>query len=209
MIRINLLKPETKEFKEAPPSGMPEFKPKKAPSLGNLILLLLIIGLAAMFFSQKKEMDKEQGRLSQARQEKESLQYVTAKLAEVEKQKATLEQKISLISQLKAQQDIPVRLMDELSGTLPEWVWLTEASYDNNNVQIKGKALSNNLIADYILNLENSVYLANVNLISSTQRTRGKDEYLEFSLSASVINPEAPPPPPPTPKKAPAKRGKR
>ena len=40
-------------------------------------------------------------------------------------------------------------------------------------IQIKGNALSNNLIADYIYNLESSPHFANVNLISSDPEDRG------------------------------------
>ena len=88
--------------------------------------------------------------------------------------------------------------MDELSKTLPEWVWLNGVSFDSKNVQILGNALSNNLVADFIASLEDSPYFEGVNLISSTQRTQGNDQYLEFSLTAGVVNPKqmtAPPPP--------------
>ncbi len=43
-----------------------------------------------------------------------------------------------------------------MSRRLPDWVWLTEIIFDDKGIQIKGKALSNNLIADYISSLENS-----------------------------------------------------
>ena len=60
MIRINLLKPETKEVRETPAEGLPEFKAKKRPRVGNLIFLLLIVALAGTYFYQKKAMDEEQ-----------------------------------------------------------------------------------------------------------------------------------------------------
>jgi Tfp pilus assembly protein PilN len=198
MIRINLLKPETKEVRETPAEGMPEFKTKKRPRVGNLIFLLLLIALAGFYFYQKKARDEEQQLLSQAREEKSKLQYVIAKLDELQKQKASVDKKINLIRELKSQQDLAVRIMDELSKKLPEWVWLNEVSFDSKNVQIRGNALSNNLIADFIANLESDPYFESVNLIASTQKTSKNDQYLEFSLTASVVNPKqitAPPPP--------------
>jgi Tfp pilus assembly protein PilN len=198
MIRINLLKPETKEVREAPAEGMPEFKTKKRPRVGNLIFLLLIIALAGLYFYQKKAMDEEQQLLSQAQEEKSKLQYVSAKLMELQKQKESHDKKIALINLLKSQRDLAVRIMDQLSRVLPEWVWLNEVTFGAKSVQIRGNALSNNLIADYISSLENSPYFEGVNLISSTQRTQGNDQYLEFSLTTGVVNPKqmtAPPPP--------------
>jgi Tfp pilus assembly protein PilN len=198
MIRINLLKPETKEIRETPAEGLPEFKAKKKPGVGNLIFLLLVVALAGFYLYQKKAMDQERQLLNQAKEEKSKLQYVIAKLDELQKQKASVDKKINLIRELKSQQDLAVRIMDELSKTLPEWVWLNEVSFDSKNIQIRGNALSNNLIADFIANLESDPYFESVNLIASTQKTSKNDQYLEFSLTAGVVNPKqstAPPPP--------------
>jgi len=190
MIRINLLKPETKDIKEASAEGMPEHKTKKRPGVGNLIFLLLVLALAGAYYYQKRAMDRENQLLSQATEEKSKYQYVIAKLDELQRQKSSLERKIGLINLLKSQQDLAVRVMDELSRGLPEWVWLDEVSTDSKNIQIRGNALSNNLVADFIANLENSAYFESVNLISSVQKTSQNDQFLEFSLTAGVVNPK-------------------
>lgn len=191
MIRINLLKPEAKEFKEGPPLPGPEVRAKKAFPLTTLVVLFIIIVLAAAFFFQKRMMDKERSRLAAAQAERSKLQYVIAKLDQLEQQKAVFEQKINLITQLKAQQNTAVNIMDELSKRLPDWVWLTEVSFEGQLVQLRGNALSNNLIADYIFNLQNSPHFTTVNLISSTQKTVRNSQYLEFSLTLSYVLPAA------------------
>jgi len=205
MIRINLLKPETKEAKEIPVEGVPEYKTKKGPGVGNLIFLLLVIAVAGFYYLQKKAMDKEQQLLTLAQEEKSKLQFVSAKLTELQLQKESFDKKIALINLLKSQRDLAVRIMEELSRVLPEWVWLNDVTFGTKNVQIRGNALSNNLIADYISSLENSPYFEGVNLISSTQRTQGNDQYLEFALTASVVNPKQITAPPPA-KAAPQRR---
>lgn len=192
MIRINLLKPEKKEIRKEPALPSEEVSAKKRPAFGGLFILLLIVLVAALFFIQKKALYKEKNLVAQAQAEKSKLQYVIARLDEVEQRKVSLEKRISLITALKSQQQIVVRIVDEISKALPDWVWLTEASYDGQKVTLKGKALSNNLIADYILALENSLYLSNVNIISSTQKTTPKSQYLEFSLTANVEVPTVP-----------------
>lgn len=200
MIRINLLKPETKDIRETVAvSGISEGGSKKGASLGNLVFLLLVIGLGAFYFFQNKAFNRENVLLAQARQEKSQLQYVEAKLEEQRKARESLDRKITLIESLNAQRDLAPRLMDELSRRLPEWVWLSELTYDDKGIQIKGRALSNNLIADYISSLEASPQIMNVNLISSTQRTAQGDQYLEFALRAVL---EKKPEPVPAPAKA-------
>ena len=199
MIRINLLKPESKDLREPVVTpGVVEEGVKKGPNVGSLIFLVLIIALVALFFFQKKAFDRENALLTKARQEKSQLQYVEAKLEEQRKARESLNMKITLIETLNAQRDLAPRLMDELSRRLPDWVWLTEVTYDAKGIQIKGRALSNNLIADYISALEASPQIMNVNLVASTQRTSKKDQYLEFSLRAMVEKkPEPVPAPPP------------
>jgi type IV pilus assembly protein PilN len=199
MIRINLLKPETKDIgAQAVSPGVVEDKGKKGPNLGNLIFLVLVIGLGAFYFFQRKAFDRENALLVVARQEKSQLQYVESKLEEQRKAREALDKKISLIESLNAQRDLAPRLMDELSRRLPDWVWLSEVTYDEKGILIKGRSLSNNLIADYIASLEASPQVMNVNLVSSTQKTIQGDQYLEFSLRASA---ERKPEPVPAPAK--------
>jgi len=192
MIRINLLKPETKEIKEGPPAPVAEVKEKKAPPIANIVLVMVIVVLAGLFFLQKRALDQERQRLAAAQEEKRQLAYVSEKLAQLQEQKAIFEKKINLINSLKAQQPIAVIVLDEISKCLPDWVWLTELTYENRVIQIKGNALSNNLIADFIRNLENSPNFENVDLKSSTQRTVGDQAILEFAMSLRYT---VPPPP--------------
>ena len=200
MIRINLLKPETKDKEPVVAPGAIDEGGKgvrKGPNLGNLIFLALVIGLGAFYFFQKKAMDQENAQLAAARQEKAKLSYVETKLEEQRKARESLDRKITLIESLNAQRDLAPRLMDEISRRLPDWVWLTEVVYDAKGISIKGRALSNNLIADYISGLESSPQIMNVNLVASTQKTTQGDQYLEFQLRA-VIERKPEPVPPPT-----------
>jgi Tfp pilus assembly protein PilN len=186
MIRINLLKPEKKEIREEPLGIAPEIKEKRRTPIASLLILLAIGAVAVLYFLQDKAIKTETDLLNIAQEEKKQLQYVLAALERLEEQKSILERKINLINQLKARQEIAVRTMDELSKNLPGWVWLTETSYEAQEITIKGRALSNNLIADYVYNLENSPHLSNVKIVSINQRSQQvSTPYLEFSLTAT------------------------
>lgn len=153
----------------------------------SLIYLLVVFAAAALFFYQRSAFNKEGGLLEDAQAEKNKLSDVLGKLEEAQKLKSLFERKINLINQIKPRQQVAVRIMDELSKHIPYYVWLSEATYDKQKVHIKGRALSNNLIADYIYSLETSPYFFNVNLLSSTQRTSRDNQYLEFALNASFV----------------------
>ncbi len=185
MIRINLLKPEKKEIREESFGLAPEIKEKRKTPIASLLILLAIGAVAFLYFLQDKAIKTERDLLSVAQEEKKQLQYVLVALEKLEEQKSTLTRKINLINDLKARQEIAVRTMDELSKNIPGWVWLTETSYEAQEITIKGRALSNNLIADYVYNLENSPHLSNVKIESINQRSQQSGSpYLEFSLTA-------------------------
>lgn len=206
MIRINLLKAEKKEFEEKPIDQEPEVKEKKRVPSGSLILVLIVILLAALAFVQRRSLVSERNTLDNARQEQKRLQTALQQLELVEQQKLLLEQKIALIHQLKLQQSIPIKVMSEISKSLPDWVWLTETSYEKQKLVIKGRALSNNLIADYMSSLEKSGLFSAVNIISSTQKTTQNSQYMEFALNASYLLPPELQPPAKTPEQT--KKGK-
>jgi Tfp pilus assembly protein PilN len=186
MIRINLLKPEKKEIREEPFGLAPEIKEKKRTPIASLIILLALGAVAALYFLQDKAIKTERDLLNVAQEEKKQFQYVLVALEKLEEQKSVLSRKINLINHLKARQEIAVRTMDELSSNIPGWVWLTETIYEAQEITIKGGALSNNLIADYVYNLENSPHLSNVKIVSINQKTeQSSNPYLEFSLTAT------------------------
>ena len=189
MIRINLLKPERKEIRETSIAPTPEFKEKRRQPFAAVIVLLTLVAIVGLFFYQKNALKKENVLLRDAQTEKKSLQDVVVKLEELEEQRNLFERKIRVITQLQSRQENAVVIMDELSKYLPNWVWLTELSFSTQEIGVKGRAVSNNLIADYIFNIEESPYFRNVNLISSTQRRVRNNQYLEFALTAIFVGP--------------------
>lgn len=184
MIRINLLKPEKKDLKAEIVPAAEEFREKKKPDLTKFIILFFVVLIATLFFTQRKSLNREKGFFQDAQREKEKLQYVFSKLEELERLKALYEKKINLIRHLKSEQKTPVIIMDGLSKNIPPWVWLTQSSYGDNSIQIKGRALSNNSIADYISYLEKDLCFEDVNLIATIQKNIKNNKIHEFSLTA-------------------------
>jgi Tfp pilus assembly protein PilN len=183
MIRINLLKAEAK----APIVEEVRISERKLPVSPSLILGLVIILIAAVAFIQTNSISREKNLFNLIQEEKSTLGDVEAKLTKVEAQRTTIMKKINLIRDLKSYQEVAVKIMDEISKDIPDWVWLDEITYDKKQVRIKGKALSNKLIADYIDNLEASPTFERVELISSIQQTRGNERFLEFLLNANYV----------------------
>ena len=62
------------------------------------------------------------------------------------------------IGDLKAKQQGPVRMLDELSKNLPDWVWLASVLEKKDSISINGFALNANKVADFVENLNRSGY---------------------------------------------------
>ncbi len=187
MIKINLLRPQKKEVirpgEEIEEVIRPEVR-KEAKNYFVYIILIAIIAIGGMFYFQNRAINHEKKLLERAREEKRKLAHIVKDLEELQKKKLLVERRIELINNLRAKQEAPVIMMDELSKNLPDWVWLTSLKFKSNRIEIKGRALSNNLIADYITNLNRSPYFTNVNLIDSTQKRIKGEVILEFTLTS-------------------------
>ena len=191
MIRINLLKPERREDFEKE-----KFEKEKGPATLPLFLFCVVVIAIVLFFFQKSSFKRVNNFLQVAQEEKNKLEEVETTLNLVEAQIATIIKKIDLINELKLHQDTAVRIMDELSENLPSGISLTEANFDGKVVRVKGKALTNKLIADYLYNIDQSSYFQNVELVSSTQRVIQDIRFYEFVMNATYVPPLEPKPEP-------------
>ncbi len=99
-----------------------------------------------------------------------------------------LEGKIAFLEDVLNRRTVAARLLGDLTVALPGRVWPTEVAYDGRAVRVKGRAPSNDLVADYVSGLERSAVLADVSLVSSTQWGTRNTGYVEFELQASVRN---------------------
>jgi len=191
MIKINLLRPEKKEVaaggttvsltEEAGPSKL------SLPALIGAIAIT-VLGIGLLYFLQSSELASEKKLFADRTLRKAELEKVLKELAEIEKTKLELDSKIKIISDLKLRQKDAVLMMDKMSRCLPEWVWLTSLTFRGGAMAIGGKALSNNLIADLINNLQNSNSFINVQLKTTTRKKEAGIDIFEFRIECLFVN---------------------
>ncbi len=191
MIKINLLRPEKKEVAAggaAAVSFTEEAKPSKL-SIPAIVgaLALTLVGIGLMYFLQSGELAKQKRIFEERTLRKAELEKVLKELEQIELTKKELDNKIKIIGELKLKQKDAVLMMDKMSRALPEWVWLTNLSFTGGAVSITGKALSNNLIADLINNLQNSSYFANVQISSTSRKKESGIDIFEFRITCQFL----------------------
>jgi type IV pilus assembly protein PilN len=198
MIRVNLLSPEKKVAagsSSSPEQGaFPEEKKAGKLNIPSAVATgLITFGLIGfLYITQSKTLEEKTNLLNDLNAKKTTLKNVENTLTELETAKNDLKRKVGLISTLRSQQQSTVKMMDAVSNALPEWVWLTSLGFSGNRLNIAGKAIHNNLIADFINNLKASNNFSDVQFQGSTKQGQGGVDVFSFTLNGTYLG-EIPP----------------
>lgn len=118
-----------------------------------LALLLGVLGLAGFWWYLRGEVKDRETAIAEAEREVQELEQVLREVEDYKAKKEKLEHKIEVINELKRNQWGPVRIMDQISNSLPELLWLDRFSLRGNNVEVQGRAFNTNQVASFIENL--------------------------------------------------------
>ncbi len=181
MIRINLL--------QGPKGRKP--KPQwdvRAEAL--LAIGALVITLAGCWW-YSSSLDDEIERHQTEKQEKDKqlalLKEQLKQVEDFEAKKKLLEDKNRIIEQLEKSRSGPVRVLDYVSQSLePLKVWLVRLSVQGNNVELEGRALSNDDIVEFVNNLRRTDYFANIRLLESRSAQESKINVYQFKLGFAL-----------------------
>ena len=138
-----------------------------------LFVLVIILALFGVYYWYSYDTGKIKDLRSQISQADNEIQELAKIVKEVEKFKAdkkTLEGKISVINQLKTTRQVQVHYMDELNKALPGQVWLEYYQQRGDDLILRGKSLSTQDIADFMRNLDSSVFFDEIQLDQTSQK---------------------------------------
>ena len=182
MIRINLLPVRAAQKKE-----------KLRSQVTILVLSLVLVGLVcgALFVQQQRTNEGLQQEIADINRRNTELQSRIGEVRDYEKRKADLEQKLSVLAELKNQKTGPVRLLDDLSDALPEELWLTSFSEQNGSIDLAGIADTEQRVALFMETLERSEHYSNIELTVTEQTTVGNRRMQRFTLKGRAVTPAA------------------
>ena len=204
MIRINLLTVDRERSKKrvAAGGGGPS-SAQRVTLAASLILLGTTLLVAWWFWSLRQQSIKLDEDIIKAEAETQQLRSVLSQVQKFEARKAQLQQRVTLIEQLRKGQAAPVHVLDEISKSVPEYLWLTELTQTGNDFAMNGMTTSMTAVSDFIANLENTKWFRKpVEIVDSQMTTDAKaGDLIRFQLKAQFQDPSAPPPPPAAPAK--------
>jgi type IV pilus assembly protein PilN len=205
MIRINLLAVERERTKKR--SGVVIPAAHRVTIAASLVLLATVLGILWWFWYLHQESARLDAAIAKAEAETQQLRSVLAQVQKFESRKAQLQQRVTLIEQLRHGQGGPVHIIDEISKSLPDRIWLNEIQQTGSDFTMSGMTTSLTSVSDFIANLENTKWFKKpVEIIDSQVQSDAKTgDLFKFSLRAVFNDPDAPPPPPKPAAKAPVK----
>ncbi len=156
MIRINLLTVESARPKRKKRVSID--LAQKVPIACSLILVLTAVGLGYWYWTLQQESARMSEEVAQAEQETIRLRNLITQVRQFDGRRAQLTQRVNLIEQLRRGQSGPVHMLDEISKSLPEMLWLTDMTQQGNDVTIQGRCVNLTSVSDFIANLESSSY---------------------------------------------------
>jgi type IV pilus assembly protein PilN len=187
MIRINLLQVERASSATAKRRTAVNFgsAAAKVPLLCSLIFIgaVLYVGYTAWSLYQQGQQLEMQ--LAQAREEEQKLQAVLRQYEAFEARKKQLEERVKLIEDLRRDQPKAVHLLDKVSTSVPDRLWLTDMKQTGDAIQMDGQTSTLTALADFIGNLENTGYFKRpVEIISSTEEKINGMDLIKFQMKA-------------------------
>jgi len=193
MIRINLLAVERGKPKK--PRGA-LISPAHRVTIGaSLILIATVLGIGWWFLALNQKSAQIDRDIARAEAETAQLRSVLQQVQKFESRKAQLTQRVTLIEQLRRGQSAPVHVLDEISKSMPDRLWLTDMKQTGSDFTLVGFAASLPSVSDFVANLEGTKWFKRpVEILDSqVQEDKIAGDLVRFSIKAALNDPEAPP----------------
>jgi len=160
-------------------------------------LVLLLVGPLALYIYENQNVPAKVADLNAKTQVLSELQNYNAKqaasVAEIKKFKedeALIEARISALEKISKDRQREIRVLDLLQTVIPEKAWLTRVQINPDKVNIQGLALSDFEVSTFLEALTKSVFLMDVNLVSSSEVNQDGVMLKKFEISCLLERPQ-------------------
>ena len=178
MIRINLLPIRQTRKRETVQQQLLAFAG---------VIVLTVFACVAWWSWSENEASKRKEMINKKNQELVQLDKIIGEVNEFSTKKKELEDKLTVISQLKKGKTGPVRALDDLATEIPKRVWITTMEERAGAVTLQGNAVDHEDVSAFMKALQKSKYFSNIVLGYSKASHSGKGgTFYEFKISCTV-----------------------
>ena len=193
MIRINLLGVERKQARKATTTfdiG------QKLTVACSLILVVGLLGIGYWYWTLNENSSRVDREIAAANAEATRLRTLLTEVQQFEARRGQLTQRVQLIEQLRGGQSVPVQLLDHVSRSLPDMLWLTSMTKNGPELTIQGRSTTLIALSDFVGNLgTNALLMKPIEIVTSeVENTSGAQagpgqppvETIKFTVKAQV-----------------------
>jgi len=152
-----------------------------------LVLLFFLIGLVQwIYVNQSRGLQRQ---IDDRKVELEKLRALKQQIAKYKASIKLLEKKLAVINELEKNKAMPVKILDELSTHITDKMSLRSLKKSGSQLEIEGWALDDEMIANFMTNLQRSKYFGGVELIVTERfKPEGADINIKkFTITSTVI----------------------
>lgn len=161
MIRINLLPVKEEKL-------INEAKGFLVIFIISIALVIVLVFLNSTVLSEREAESRI--RIDEADKEIANLKSIMGEIQSLKAKKAKLQEKMDMIVKLQEQNIGPVRVLDELSLKLPSnKIWIEKLTLKGDRMNMEGKTLENQEVANFMKQLENSLFFSGIDLKKVTK----------------------------------------
>ena len=164
----------------------------------NYLTLLFVLALSAiglMFAAGnvlEKMIDNQNYRNNFIEQQTALLDQQIEKIKNIKKDKEAIEQRMALIEQLESSRNAVPIVLDELVRLVPHGLSFRSFSRQGNLIEVLGVSESNNMLAEFMRQLQESTVFSSGELSSIKADTSALEAVSDFKLTFT-INPSVAP----------------
>ena len=180
MIRINLLPQEERSRQRR----LPTIKVPKVGAVVPFVALGLVVAMIATTATvQGRKLSKLKGNLEVAELESKKYRPQLEKIRQITQRRQEVRSRLDMIASLDRQRYFRVQLLDELSRSIPDNLWISSVSeLSKSSFQIEGVTFSNFNVAKFMQNLEASDQFSGVDLGVAERGSIDDLDVVQFSL---------------------------
>jgi type IV pilus assembly protein PilN len=134
----------------------------------SLILVVALLGIGYWYWTLTESSARVDREIAAANAEATRLRSLLNEVQQFEARRAQLTQRVQLIEQLRGGQSVPVQLLDHVSRSLPDMLWLTGMVQNGPELTIQGRSTSLIALSDFVGNLgTNPLLIKPIEIVNS------------------------------------------
>lgn len=185
-------------------------KNKEFNAVAGAAAALSILAVLLVMTFLNNELSNQQAANDKIKAENARLDGVLTEIADLEKQRDDMLARMKVIQDLQGRRSIPVRVWDDIARATPSSAYLVGVKREQDLVTLTGFAANNNVVAEFIRNLDASAWLGNSivpNIKTSVQAyappaalaqsnqpgqtprpVLPEDSYISFTIATKVVS---------------------